>query len=70
MTLDLRWIEDAEKRPPARQLRMLGGYCCAEVAAIKGWSWGRAARAMRRRALVEPGSLKGQRVDDAAVARL
>lgn len=47
MTLALRWIEDAERRPRARQIEMFPRYCCAEVARLKGWSWGKAARAIR-----------------------
>lgn len=70
MTLNIRWIEDGNTRPAQRQLRMLGGYCCAEVARTLGWSWGRAARALLAAGAVQAGSLRGQRVEDHHIAGL
>jgi len=70
MTLDLRWIEDAEIRPRARQLRLLGGFRCSEVAAALGWSWGRTARALRRAGMATVASMRKQRMDQADLERL
>lgn len=55
MTLDLRWIEDAEQRPQAKQIDLFPRYCCAEVARQREWSWGRAARAIRVLLGLQPG---------------
>ena len=47
MALSLRWIEDAERRPRAKQIDLFPRYCCAEVGRLKAWSWGKSARAIR-----------------------
>ncbi len=56
MTLSLRWIEDAERRPRARQVDLFPRYCCAEVARRLQWSWGKAARVIRELLGMERGT--------------
>lgn len=71
VTLGLRWIEDAEKRPRRRQVDLFPAtqhLCCAEVARLQGWSWHRAARAIRRAMAMPTGaSMRDVRVPGAAL---
>lgn len=71
MTLSILWIEDGNLRPKGRQADLFPRLCCAEVARRKGWSWGRAARAMRRLLDQAPGSsMRGISIEGAVLDRV
>jgi hypothetical protein len=72
MALSFRWIEDAERWPRAKQMAMpWQAVCCADAAALAGWTWHRMARAIRRQNAAPPGSsMRGVRISPDQVAAI